>query len=151
MNMEYLKREMNTLALNEETIKELRFIKPKLTLLIKDSLIEIDSLSESLELMDKYCLCDVLDEINDYLIKNDEYLIFYKDELVQDLAYYIKKYDKENTERLKEKVKNLSDEEQIEIFNKEKDKQRNLAYGLLDILDTLDKDLVKEMIKEYDF
>ena len=151
MNMEYLKREMNSLALNEETIKELRFIKPELTLLIKDSLIEIDSLSKSLELMDKYCLCDVLDEINDYLLKNGEYIIFYKDELVEDLSFYIRNENKENTERLKEKVKNLSDEEQIEIFNKEKDKQRNLAYGLLDILDTLDKDLVKEMIKEYDF
>ena len=151
MNMEYLKREMNTLALNEETIKELRFIKPKLTLLIKDSLIEIDSLSESLELMDKYCLCDVLDEINDYLIKNDEYLIFYKDELVEDLSFYIRNENKENTKKLKEKIKDLSDEEQIEVFNKEKERQRKLVEGLLDILDTLDKNIVKEFIKEYDF
>ena len=142
---------MNTLQLNDETIKELSFIKPELTLLIKNSLIEIDSLSKSLELMEKHYLCDVLDEINDYLMKNGEYLIFYKDELIQDLSFYIRKENKENTERLKDKIKNLSNEEQIEVFNKEKDKQRNLAYGLLDILDTLDKGIVKELIKEYDF
>ena len=142
---------MNTLQLNDETIKELSFIKPELTLLIKNSLIEIDSLSKSLELMEKHYLCDVLDEINDYLMKNGEYLIFYKDVLIQDLSFYIRKENKENTERLKDKIKNLSNEEQIEVFNKEKDKQRNLAYGLLDILDTLDKGIVKELIKEYDF
>ena len=32
--MEYINKEMNSLALNDKTIKELRFIKPKLTLLI---------------------------------------------------------------------------------------------------------------------
>ena len=149
--MEYLKREMNSLALNDKTIKELRFIKPELTLLIKDSLIEIDSLSKSLELMDKYCLCDVLDEINDYLLKNGEYIIFYKDELVEDLSFYIRNENKENTKKLKEKIKDLSDEEQIEVFNKEKERQRKLVEGLLDILDTLDKNIVKEFIKEYDF
>ena len=102
--------------------------------------------------MDSYCLCDVLDEINDYLIKNGEYLIFYKDELVQDLAYYIKKYNKENTERLKEKVKNLSEEEeQIKLFNSEKDKQKTLVYSLLDILDTLDKNIVMKGLKEYEY
>ena len=150
INMEYLKREMESLALNDETIKELRFIKPELTLLIKNNLIEIDSLSKSLELIDNYCLSDVFDEINDYLIKNGEYIILYKDELVQDLSFYIRKENKEKIKKLEE-IKNLSDKKQIELFNKEKTRQRNLVEGLLDILDTLDKDLVKEMIKEYDF
>ena len=147
INMEYLKREM---ALNDETIKELRFIKPELTLLIENNLIEIDSLSKSLELIDNYCLCDMFDEINDYLIKNGEYIILYKDELVQDLSFYIRKENKEKIKKLKE-IKNLSDKKQIELINKEKTRQRNLVEGLLDILDTLDKDLVKEMIKEYEF
>ena len=147
INMEYLKREM---ALNDETIKELRFIKPELTLLIENNLIEIDSLSKSLELIDNYCLCDVFDEINSFLIKNGEYIILYKNELVQYLSFYIRKENKEKIKKLKE-IKNLSDKKQIELFNKEKTRQRNLVEGLLDILDTLDKDLVKEMIKEYDF
>ena len=147
INMEYLKREM---ALNDETIKELRFIKPELTLLIENNLIEIDSLSKSLELIDNYCLCDVFDEINSFLIKNGEYIILYKNELVQDLSFYIRKENKEKIKKLKE-IKNLSDKKQIELINKEKTRQRNLVEGLLDILDTLDKDLVKEMIKEYDF
>ena len=119
INMEYLKREM---ALNDETIKELRFIKPELTLLIENNLIEIDSLSKSLELIDNYCLCDVFDEINSFLIKNGEYIILYKNELVQDLSFYIRKENQEKIKKLKE-IKNLSE----------------------------DKDLVKEMIKEYDF
>lgn len=147
INMEYLKREM---ALNDETIKELRFIKPELTLLIENNLIEIDSLSKSLELIDNYCLCDVFDEINSFLIKNGEYIILYKNELVQDLSFYIRKENQEKIKKLKE-IKNLSDKKQIELLNKEKTRQRNLVEGLLDILDTLDKDLVKEMIKEYDF
>ena len=147
INMEYLKREM---ALNDETIKELRFIKPELTLLIENNLIEIDSLSKSLELIDNYCLCDVFDEINSFLIKNGEYIILYKNELVQYLSFYIRKENKEKIKKLKE-IKNLSDKKQIELLNKEKTRQRNLVEGLLDILDTLDKDLVKEMIKEYDF
>ena len=151
INMEYLNKEMNTLALNDKTIKELYFTKPELTLLIKNSLIEIDSLSKSLELIERYHLCDVQKEINDYFNNNDEYIIFYKDDLIYDLAEYIDKENRENIKRLKEKIKDLSDEEQIEVFNKEKNKQRNLAYGLLDIMDTLDKDIVKELIKEYDF
>ena len=151
INMDYINREMNTLTLKDETIKELRFIKPELTLLIKESLTEIDSLSKSLELIDKYCLCDVLDEINDYLLKNGEYIILYKDNLVQDLSFYIRKENKEKIKKLKDKVKNLSEEKQITLFNKERARQRNLVEELLDILDTLDKDLVKEMMKEYDF
>ena len=139
INMEYLKREM---ALNDETIKELRFIKPELTLLIENNLIEIDSLSKSLELIDNYCLCDVFDEINSFLIKNGEYIILYKNELVQDLSFYIRKENQEKIKKLKE-IKNLSDKKQIELLNKEKTRQRNLVEGLLDILDTLDKDLVK--------
>ena len=151
INMKYINREMKSLALNDETVKELRFIKPELTLLIKDSLIEIDSLSKSLELMDSYCLCDVLDEINDYLIKNGEYIILYKDNLVEDLSFYIRKENKEKIKKLKDKVKNLSEEEQIILFNKEKARQRNIVEELLDILDTLDEDIVKELMKEYDF
>ena len=45
----------------------------------------------------------------------------------------------------------MSDEEQIEIFNKEKDKQKNIAYELLNILDTLDKNIVMEVLKEYEY
>lgn len=149
--MEYIKREMESLSLSDETIKELGFIKPELTLLIKNKLIEIDSLSKSLELIERYDLCDMIEEINDYLLKNNEYIILYKDDLIEDVAYYLEKENKENTERLKDKIKNLSNEEQIEVFNKEKDKQRNIAYGLLDILDTLDKDIIKEVMEEYDF
>ena len=150
MDMEYIKREMESLSLSDETIKELGFIKPELTLLIKNKLIEIDSLSKSLELIERYDLCDMIEEINEYLNKND-YVVFTKDELIYDLADYLWKDNKENTKRLKEKIKDLSDEEQIEVFNKEKDKQIDLAYGLLDIMDTLDKGIVKELIKEYDF
>lgn len=150
MDMEYIKREMESLSLSDETIKELGFIKPELTLLIKNKLIEIDSLSKSLELIERYDLCDMIEEINEYLNKND-YVVFTKDELIYDLADYLWKDNKENTKRLKEKIKDLSDEEQIEVFNKEKDKQIDIAYGLLDIMDTLDKGIVKELIKEYDF
>lgn len=150
INTEYIKREMNTLQLNDETIKELSFIKPELTLLIKNSLIEIDNLEKALELMDKYELCDVFEEINKYL-KSEEYVVFNEEELMNDLYYYLKDKDKEKINILKDKVKELSEEEQIRIYKQKKIKQRRLAYDLLDILDTLDKNIVMEVLKEYEY
>ena len=105
--MEYLKREMNSLALNDETIKELEFIKPELTLLIKNKLIEVDSLSKSLELIERYDLCNIQEEINDYLIKNDNYIVLTKDDLIYDLADYLEKDNKENIKKIKRKDKKL--------------------------------------------
>lgn len=141
---------MDTLKLSYGTLKELENNKPNLTQMLKYNLIEIDNLEKALELMDKYELCDVFEEINKYL-KSEEYVVFNEEELMNDLYYYLKDKDKEKINILKDKVKELSEEEQIKIYKQEKINQRELAYDLLDILDMLDKNIIKELIKEYDF
>ena len=143
---------MREIKLNKATIKDLDNKKPDLYYLIKNNLATFDSCNELFETLENECSIDIYEEACEYLgnqgyrIISEEYTI---DDMVNDLfnSYMIKGKIK----NLKENINSYTEEEQIKIFNKERARQRNLVEELLDILDTLDKDLVKEMMKEYDF
>ena len=59
--------------------------------------------------------------------------------------------NKNKIKELRDNINNYTEEEQIKIFNKHRKKQKIIIYQLLDALEQLDKEMVEEGLKEYDF
>lgn len=143
---------MRTVKLNKATIKDLDNKKPNICYLLENDLATINSCNELFETLENECSIDIYDEASEYL-GNKGYKIISEEDTIDDMIDDLfKSYmNKNKIKHLKENINNYTEEEQIKIFNEHKKEQKIIMYQLLDALEQLDKDLVKEMIKEYEF
>ena len=143
---------MRTVKLNKATIKDLDNKKPNICYLLKNDLATINSCNELFEILENECSIYIYDEASEYL-GNQGYKIISEEETINDMIDDLfKSYmNKNKIKHLKENINNYTEEEQIKIFNEHKKEQKIIMYQLLDALEQLDKDLVKEMIKKYEF
>ena len=143
---------MRTVKLNKATIKDLDNKKPDICYLLENDLATINSCNELFETLENECSIDIYDEASEYL-GNQGYKIISEEDTIDDMIDDLfKSYmNKNKIKHLKENINNYTEEEQIKIFNEHKKEQKIIMYQLLDALEQLDKDLVKEMIKKYEF
>ena len=140
---------MRTVKLNKATIKDLDNKKPDICYLLENDLATINSCNELFETLENECSIDIYDEASEYL-GNQGYKIISEEETINDMIDDLFK-SKNKIKHLKENINNYTEEEQIKIFNEHKKEQKIIMYQLLDALEQLDKDLVMEVLKEYEY
>ena len=143
---------MRTVKLNKATIKDLDNKKPDICCLLENDLATINSCNELFETLENECSIDIYDEASEYLgIRG--YKIISEEETINDMIDGLfKSYmNKNKIKPLKENINNYTEEEQIKIFNEHKKEQKIIMYQLLDALEQLDKKMILEGLKEYEF
>ena len=143
---------MRTVKLNKSTIKEKKKKKPDICYLLENNLATINSCNELFETLENECSIDISDEASEYL-GNQGYKIIYEEYTLNDIIEELfKSYTNKNKiKHLKENINNYTEEEQIKIFNEHRKEQKIIMYQLLDALEQLDKNIVMEGLKEYEF
>ena len=143
---------MRTVKLNKATIKDLDNKKPDICYLLENDLTTINSCNELFETLENECSIDIYDEASEYL-GNKGYKIISEEETINDMIDDLfKSYmNKNKIKHLKENINNYTEEEQIKIFNEHKKEQKIIMYQLLDALEQLDKKMIVEGLKEYEF
>lgn len=143
---------MRTVKLNKATIKDLDNKKPNICYLLKNDLATINSCNELFEILENECSIYIYDEASEYL-GNQGYKIISEEETINDMIDDLfKSYmNKNKIKHLKENINNYTEEEQIKIFNEHKKEQKIIMYQLLDALEQLDKKMILEGLKEYEF
>ena len=136
---------MRTVKLNKATIKDLDNKKPDICYLLENDLTTINSCNELFETLENECSIDIYDEASEYL-GNKGYKIISEEETIN---YMID--DLFKSYMIKENINNYTEEEQIKIFNEHKKEQKIIMYQLLDALEQLDKKMIVEGLKEYEF
>ena len=143
---------MRTVKLNKSTIKDLDNKKPDICYLLENNLATINSCNELFETLENECSIDISDEASEYL-GNQGYKIIYEEYTLNDIIEELfKSYTNKNKiKHLKENINNYTEEEQIKIFNENRKEQKIIMYQLLDALEQLDKEMIMEGLKEYEF
>ena len=143
---------MRTVKLNKATIKDLDNKKPDICYLLENDLATINSCNELFETLENECSIDIYDEASEYL-GNKGYKIVYEEDTIDDVIDDLfKSYmNKNEIKELRDNINNYTEEKQIKIFNKHRKKQKIIIYQLLDALEQLDKEMVEEGLKEYEF
>ena len=143
---------MRTVKLNKATIKDLDNKKPDICYLLEKDLATINSCNELFETLENKCSIDIYDKAGEYL-GNKGYKIIYEEDTIEDMINDLfKSYmNKNKIKNLKENINNYTEEEQIKIFNEHKKEQKIIMYQLLDALEQLDKKMIVERLKEYEF
>ena len=145
---------MNDNSIPYELGKELKKYNISLSYLLENNLIEIKNLSKDLYIISKSMKYDniyVIDEIEEFLTYNNEYILLYKDELIREVVDNVTEELENKVKYYKDKIKNLTEEKQLEIFKNYKRNQQILVGQLLEALSKFDEDLVKEELKNYGF
>ena len=134
--------------LNKTTIKELDNKKPDICYLLKNDLATINSCNELFETLENECSICIYEEAGEYL-GNHGYKIIYEEDTVEDMINDLfKSYMNKNKI---ENINSYTEEEQIKIFNKHRKEQKIIMYQLLDALEQLDKEMIMDGLKEYEF
>ena len=143
---------MRTVKLNKATIKDLDNKKPDICYLLENDLATINSCNELFETLENECSIDIYDEASAYL-GNKGYKIVYEEDTIDDVIDDLfKSYmNKNEIKELRDNINNYTEEKQIKIFNKHRKKQKIIIYQLLDALEQLDKEMILEGLKEYEF
>ena len=143
---------MRTVKLNKATIKDLDNKKPDICYLLENDLATINSCNELFETLENECSIDIYDEASEYL-GNKGYKIVYEEDTIDDVIDDLfKSYmNKNEIKELRDNINNYTEEKQIKIFNKHRKKQKIIIYQLLDALEQLDKEMILEGLKEYEF
>ena len=145
---------MNDKSIPYELGKEVKDLNISLSYLLENNLIEIKNLSKDLYIISQsmnYDNVDVIEEIEKYLQYNNEYALVYKNELISEVV-------DTNTEELenkikyyKDKINNLTEEKQLEIFRDYKLTEKSIVEELVYALTKLDKNLVLEELTYYGY
>ena len=143
---------MRTVKLNKATIKDLDNKKPDICYLLENNLATINSCNELFKTLEIECSIDIYEEASEYL-GNQGYKIIYEEDTIDGMIEELfKSYmNKNKIKHLKENINNYTEEEQIEVFNKHRKEQKIIMYQLLDALEQLDKEVIMEGLKEYEF
>ena len=143
---------MRTVKLNKATIKDLDNKKPDIFYLLENDLATINSCNELFETLEYECSIDIYDEASEYLGIRGYKIISEEDTINDMIDDLFKSYmNKNKIKHLKENINNYTEEKQIKIFNKHKKEQKIIMYQLLDALEQLDKKMIVEGLKEYEF
>ena len=140
------------MKLNKATIKDLENKQPTLAYLLNNDLAKVVDVYELLETLENSLDICIFDELQEFLI-NRGYNMFYEEDKLSDVLNVLEdRYNNKNQIKyFKENINSLTEEKQIEIFKKYKRNQQVLIEQLLEALSKLDKDLVKEELKYYEF
>lgn len=143
---------MREVKLNKTTIKDLDNKKPDICYLLENDLATINSCNELFETLENECSIDFYEEAGEYL-GNKGYKIIYEEDTIEDMINDLfKSYmNKNKIKHLKETINSYTEEEQIKIFNEHRKEQKIIMYQLLDALEQLDKEMIMEGLKEYEF
>ena len=143
---------MREVKLNKTTIKDLDNKKPDICYLLENDLVTINSCNELFETLEnEYCI-DIYGEVSEYLGNRGYKIISEEDTIDGIIDDLFKSYmNKNKIKNLKENINNYTEEEQIKIFNEHKKEQKIIMYQLLNALEKLDKKMILEGLKEYEF
>ena len=143
---------MREIKLNKTTIKDLDNKKPDICYLLENDLTTINSCNELFETLEnEYCI-DIYGEASEYLGNRGYKIISEEDTIDGIIDDLFKSYmNKNKIKNLKENINNYTEEEQIKIFNEHKKEQKIIMYQLLNALEKLDKKMILEGLKEYEF
>lgn len=143
---------MRTVKLNKTTITDLNNKKPDICYLLENDLANINSCNELFETLENECSIDFYEEAGEYL-GNQGYKIIYEEDTIEDMINDLfKSYmNKNKIKHLKENINSYTEEEQIKIYNEHRKEQKIIMYKLLDALEQLDKEIIMEGLKEYEF
>lgn len=143
---------MREIKLNKATIKDLDKKKPDICYLLENDLATINSCNELFETLENECSIDIYEESSEYL-GNQGYKIISEEDTIDDMIDDLfKSYmNKNKIKHLKENINSYTEEEQIKMFNEHKKEQKIIMYQLLDALEQLDKEIIMEGLKEYEF
>ena len=135
------------MKLRKATIEDLENKCPDIVKLLKGSLAEINDMQELLNYINEYTRIDLMDEITEYFEEiyifnpNDEYL-----------EYFLGKYINRNINRIKSNYsENMSEDEQIKVFNKAREFEDETLDEVMDLLNVFDRDTIIKKLKEYDY
>ena len=145
---------MNDNSIPYELGKELKDLNISLSYLLENNLIEIKNLSKDLYIISQsmnYDNIDVIEEIENYLKYNNEYTLIYKDEIISSVVDNVTEELENKVKYYKEKIKNLTEEKQLEVFKDYKLTEKSIVEELVYALTKLDKNLVQEELKYYEF
>ena len=145
---------MNDNSIPYELGKELKELNISLSYLLENNLIEIKNLSKDLYIISKsmnYDNIDVIEEIEKYLKYNNEYTLIYKDEIISSVVDNVTEELENKVKYYKEKIKNLTEEKQLEVFKNYKLTEKSIVEELVYALTQLDKNLVQEELKYYGY
>lgn len=141
---------MREIKLNKATVKDLDNKKPDLCYLLKNDLATINNCNELFETLENNGSIDIYEEACEYL-GNQGYKIIYEEDTIDDMINDLFNSCKGKIKQLRENINSYTEEEQIKIFNEHRKEQKIIMYQLLDALEKLDKDMVMEGLKEYEF
>ena len=141
---------MRTVKLNKATIKDLDNKKPDICYLLENDLATINSCNELFETLENECSIDIYDEVSEYL-GNQGYKIISEEDTIDDMINDLFNSCKGKIKNLKENINSYTEEEQIKIFNEHRKEQKIIMYQLLDALEQLDKEMIMDGLKEYEF
>ena len=135
------------MKLRKSTIKDLEKKCPDITELLENDLAEINDIQELIKYIDECTRIDLMDEITEYFEEiyifnpNDEYL-----------EYFLGKYINRNINRIKSNYsENMSEDEQIKVFNKARKFEDETLNEVIDLLNVFDRDIVIKKLKECDY
>ena len=141
---------MRETKLNKATIKDLDNKKPDICYLLENDLATINSCNELFETLENECSIDFYDEVSEYL-GNQGYKIISEEDTIDDMINDLFNSCKGKIKNLKENINSYTEEEQIKIFNEHRKEQKIIMYQLLDALEQLDKEMIMDGLKEYEF
>ena len=135
------------MKLRKATVEDLGNKCPDVTELLEKGLVEINDMQELLNYINEYTRIDLMDEITEYFEEiyifnpNDEYL-----------EYFLGKYINRNINRIKSNYsENMSEDEQIKVFNKAREFEDETLDEVMDLLNVFDKYTVINKLKEYGY
>ena len=143
---------MREIKLNKATIKDLDNKKPDICYLLENDLATINNCNELFETLENECSIYIYEEASEYL-GNKGYKIISEEDTIDDMIDDLfKSYmNKNKIKELRDNINNYTEEEQIKIFNEYRKEQKIIMYQLLNALEQLDKEMIMEGLKEYEF
>ena len=143
---------MREIKLNKATIKDLDNKKPDICYLLENDLATINNCNELFETLENECSIYIYEEASEYL-GNKGYKIISEEDTIDDMIDDLfKSYmNKNKIKELRDNINNYTEEEQIKILNEYRNEQKIIMYQLLNALEQLDKEMIMEGLKEYEF
>ena len=143
---------MREIKLNKATIKDLDNKKPDICYLLENDLATINNCNELFETLENECSIYIYEEASEYL-GNKGYKIISEEDTIDDMIDDLfKSYmNKNKIKELRENINNYTEEEQIKILNEYRKEQKIIMYQLLNALEQLDKEMIMDGLKEYEF
>lgn len=135
------------MKLRKATIEDLEKKCPDIVKLLENSLSEINDIQELIKYIDEYTRIDLQDEIMEYF--DEIYLFNPNDEYLEN---FLSNYINRNVNKVKSNYsEDMSEEEQIKVFNKAKEIEDETLDEVMDLLGNFNRDTILKKLKEYNY